>query len=129
MTKDLQRFNMDKAKPVRSTRPMNYRLNSSQCFKSRKDKVDMEKVSYALVVGSLMYAMVCTRPDIAFVVGLVNRYTSNLGKKYWVAVKWILRYLKGTLSVHALGTTLGNPSLKVSHILICWVMLILADPH
>jgi len=49
-----------------------------------------------MVVGSLMYAMVCTRPNIAQVVGVVNRYMSNPGKEHWRAVKWILRYLKGS---------------------------------
>uniref|UniRef100_A0A2N9ESU1 CCHC-type domain-containing protein n=1 Tax=Fagus sylvatica TaxID=28930 RepID=A0A2N9ESU1_FAGSY len=44
-----------------------------------------------------MYAMVCTRPDIAHAVGVVSRYMSNPGKQHWEAVKWILRYLKGTL--------------------------------
>ena len=56
----------------------------------------MSKVPYALAVGSLMYAMVCTRPDIAHAVGVVSRYMNNPGKEHWMAVKWILRYLKGT---------------------------------
>ena len=43
-----------------------------------------------------MYAMVCTRPDIAHVVGVVSRYMNNLGKEHWMAMKWILRYLRGT---------------------------------
>ena len=46
-----------------------------------------------------MYAMVCTRPDIAFAVGTVSHCMSNLGKEHSVAVKWILKYLKGTSSV------------------------------
>jgi len=40
--------------------------------------------------------MVCTRSDIAQAVGVVSRYMSNLGKEHWRAVKWILRYLKGS---------------------------------
>ncbi|KAG9449468.1 hypothetical protein H6P81_009433 [Aristolochia fimbriata] len=56
----------------------------------------MEKISYSSAVGSLMYAMVCTRPDIAFVVGVVSRFLANLSKEHWAAVKWILRYLKKT---------------------------------
>src|SRR6202020_2707252 len=43
-----------------------------------------------------MYAMVCTRPDIAHAVGVVSRYMNNPRKEHWMAVKWILRYLKGT---------------------------------
>jgi ATP-binding cassette subfamily B (MDR/TAP) protein 1 len=53
-------------------------------------------VPYSSAVGSLMYAMVCTRPDIAHAVGMVSRFLSNPGKEHWEAVKWILRYLKGT---------------------------------
>ncbi|GKC60480.1 retrotransposon protein, putative, ty1-copia subclass [Tanacetum coccineum] len=49
--------------------------------------------------GSLMYLMVCTRPDIAYVVSIVSRYLANPGKNHWEAVKWILKYLKGTADV------------------------------
>jgi len=43
-----------------------------------------------------MYAMVCTRPNIAHGVGVVSRYMNNPSKEYWQAVKWILKYLRGT---------------------------------
>ena len=56
----------------------------------------MHKVPYASAVGRLMYAIVCTRPDITLVVGVVSRFLAKPGKEYWNAVKWILRYLKGT---------------------------------
>uniref|UniRef100_A0A2N9GPK2 Reverse transcriptase Ty1/copia-type domain-containing protein n=1 Tax=Fagus sylvatica TaxID=28930 RepID=A0A2N9GPK2_FAGSY len=47
-------------------------------------------------VGCLMYAMVCTRPDLAHAVSTVSRYMANPGREHWNAVKWIFRYLKGT---------------------------------
>jgi len=56
----------------------------------------MKEVPYASAVGSLMYAMLCTRPDICFAVGMVSRYRSNLGREHWTAVKHILKYLKKT---------------------------------
>ncbi|MCO5564617.1 hypothetical protein L7F22_018282 [Adiantum nelumboides] len=56
----------------------------------------MAKIPYASACGSLMYAMVATRPDIAHAVGVVSRFMSNPGKKHWDAVKSILRYLSGT---------------------------------
>ena len=56
----------------------------------------MSHVPYSSAVGSLMYAMVCTRPDIAYAVSVVSRYMANPGKQHWQAVKWILRYLRGT---------------------------------
>ena len=62
----------------------------------------MALVPYASAVGSLMYAMVCTRLDIAHAVGEVSRYMMNLGKENWEAVKWLLRYLRGTSSTSLL---------------------------
>jgi hypothetical protein len=56
----------------------------------------MESIPYASVVGSLMYASTCTRPDISFAVGMLGRYQSNPGIDHWKAAKKILRYLQGT---------------------------------
>ncbi|GKE75072.1 retrovirus-related pol polyprotein from transposon TNT 1-94, partial [Tanacetum coccineum] len=55
------------------------------------------KDAEARSVGSVMYDMVCTMPNIAHVVGVVSRFMSSPGKEHWKAVKWLLRYLKGTL--------------------------------
>jgi len=55
----------------------------------------MSHVPYANAIGSLMYAMICTRPDLAYAVSMVSRYMHNSGKKHWSVVKWIFRYLKG----------------------------------
>ncbi|XP_072076469.1 secreted RxLR effector protein 161-like [Arachis hypogaea] len=55
----------------------------------------MQNIPYASAVGSLMYAQVCTRPDIAFAVSILGRYQSNLGIIHWRATKKVLRYLQG----------------------------------
>ncbi|GJX33744.1 retrovirus-related pol polyprotein from transposon TNT 1-94 [Tanacetum coccineum] len=69
----------------------------------------MSKVPYANAVGSLMYLMVCTRPDIADAVSVVSKYLANPGKNYWEAVKWILKYLWGSANVGLVyGTNCGN---------------------
>nr|GEW92020.1 retrovirus-related Pol polyprotein from transposon TNT 1-94 [Tanacetum cinerariifolium] len=67
--------------------------------KSEEDKEDTSRVSYSSAVGSLMYAMFCTRPDLAHAVSVVSRYMHNPGKMHWEAVKCILRYLKGTSNI------------------------------
>jgi hypothetical protein len=54
----------------------------------------MRVVPYTSAVGSLMYAMLCTKPDICFVVGMVNRRHSKLGPTHCVAIKHILKYLQ-----------------------------------
>jgi len=56
----------------------------------------MPRVPYASVMGSLMYVMVCTRPDLAYAVSTVSRFMSNPGKQHWEAIKWVLKYLRGT---------------------------------
>jgi hypothetical protein len=61
----------------------------------------MSRVPYSSAVGSLMYAMVFTRPDIPHAVGVVIRYMNNPGKERCEEVTWILRYLRGT-ATHAL---------------------------
>nr|GFA02763.1 retrovirus-related Pol polyprotein from transposon TNT 1-94 [Tanacetum cinerariifolium]GFA02794.1 retrovirus-related Pol polyprotein from transposon TNT 1-94 [Tanacetum cinerariifolium] len=69
----------------------------------------MSKVPYTNAVGSLMYLMVCTRLDIAYVVSVVSRYLANPGKNHWKAVKWILKYLRGTANVGLMyGTNHDN---------------------
>ena len=56
----------------------------------------MEGIPYVSAVVSLMYAMLCTRPDICFTVGIVSRFQSNPGPKHWINVKHILKYLRRT---------------------------------
>ena len=52
----------------------------------------MQKIPYASAAGSLMYALLCTRPDICYSVGIISRYQSNLGLKHWESDKHILKY-------------------------------------
>ena len=94
--KVLERFNMTEARPVTTPLAGHFRLSSEQCSQSPGEEEEMSRVPYTSVVGSLMYAIVCTRPDLAFAVSTVSRFMSNPGKQHWEAVKWIFRYLRGT---------------------------------
>ena len=59
----------------------------------------MKAVPYASAAKSLQYAQVCTRPDLAFVTGLLGRFQSNPGIEHWKLVKEVLCYLQGTKSI------------------------------
>ena len=59
------------------------RLKKKQSLKMEEDKEYMVKVPYTSAVGSLMYVMVCTRPDITHVMGFVSRFMSNPGRQDW----------------------------------------------
>ncbi|KAE8669591.1 hypothetical protein F3Y22_tig00112230pilonHSYRG00138 [Hibiscus syriacus] len=108
--KMLERFAMSSAKPVSTPLANHFKLSSEQSPKTDKEAEDMAKVPYSNAVGCLMYAMVCTRPDLAHVVSQVCKYMSKPGKQHWDAVKWIFRYLKGTVG-HGIvfGSQRDNP--------------------
>ena len=59
----------------------------------------MSKVPYSSVVGSLMYVMVCLRPDLTYAVSAVSKYMTKPSKEHWKAIQWIMRYLCGSNSV------------------------------
>ncbi|KAJ9557054.1 hypothetical protein OSB04_011668 [Centaurea solstitialis] len=71
-------------------------LSKTQCPVSSQDQDKMKSVPYASAIGSIMYAMLCTRPDVAYSVCVTSRYQQNPGEPHWVAVKNILKYLRRT---------------------------------
>ena len=56
----------------------------------------MRTIPYSSLVSNLMYVQVCTRSNIAFVVGMLGRHLSNPGSQQWKVAKKVLRYLQGT---------------------------------
>ena len=54
----------------------------------------MSVIPYASAIGSIMYAMLCSRPDVCLAISLAGRYQSNPGVDHWTTVKNILKYLK-----------------------------------
>ena len=100
INKVLRRFNMHDAKPVSTPLAAHFRLSSALCPESNDDIEHMSRIPYSSAVGSLMYAMVCSRPDLSHALSVVSRYMANPGKEYWKAVQWIFRYLRGTSNAH-----------------------------
>ena len=94
--KILVRFSMHNSKKGNLPSDHGVHLSKEQYPKTTQEVEDLRHVPYALAVGSLMYAMLCTRPDICFIVGVAINYQSNPGLNHWVAVKNILKYLRRT---------------------------------
>ncbi|RVW83074.1 Retrovirus-related Pol polyprotein from transposon TNT 1-94 [Vitis vinifera] len=92
----LKRFNMHNCKSTKAPIVKGDKFSKAQCPQNDDEREEMKTIPYSSVVGSLMYAQVCTRPDIAFVVGMLGRYLSNPGSQHWKAAKKVLRYLQGT---------------------------------
>ncbi|KAL6322358.1 hypothetical protein AAG906_007911 [Vitis piasezkii] len=93
--KILKRFNMHNCKSTKAPIVKGDKFSKARCPQN-DDEREMRTIPYSSVVGSLMYAQVCTRPDIAFVVGMLGRYLSNPESQHWKATKKVLRYLQGT---------------------------------
>ena len=78
----LKRFNMNHAKPVNTPLSAHFKLRKKSSSSSKKEKKDIASIIYSSVVGSLMYAMVCTQPDVAHAVGVVSSFLVNPGKDH-----------------------------------------------
>ena len=85
--KVLHRFNMHDAKYVSTPIAPHFKLSALQCPSTDKDIEYMSRVPYSSDVGSLMYAMVCSRPDFLYAMSLVSRYMANSSKEHWEVVQ------------------------------------------
>ena len=72
------------------------KLSQTQSPTTPEDREKMKVIPYALAIGSIMYAMLCTRPDVCLAISLAERYQNNPGVDHSTAVKNILKYLKRT---------------------------------
>jgi hypothetical protein len=88
--KILKRFHQYDCKPAVTPFDANCKLK-----KNSGDAIS--QLEYSQVIGSLMYLMNSTRPDIAYSISRLSRYTSNPGNDHWNALIRVLRYLKYTL--------------------------------
>ena len=97
LEKVLGRFNMDNCNTVFISLVVHFRL-SDECYPQFEEDIDrMSNTPNSSTIGSLMYAIVRTRPGLSHAVIVVSRYMHNPGKDHREAVKWILRYVKGTV--------------------------------
>ncbi|GJQ99262.1 zinc finger, CCHC-type containing protein [Tanacetum coccineum] len=79
----------------------------------------VSQLEYSRVIGCLMYAMTCTRPDIAFAVGKLSRYTSNPGTQHWQAIQRVLKYVKKTMDYRLVYY--GYPSVLEGYTDASWI--------
>ncbi|RVW60778.1 Retrovirus-related Pol polyprotein from transposon TNT 1-94 [Vitis vinifera] len=107
ISKILSRFEMNNVKTMSTPLGQHFKLSITQAPETHEEKRFMERIPYASMVGSVMYTMVCSRPDLAYAVSMISRYMSCLRKPHWQAVKWLFQYLASTRS---LGLVYGGNS-------------------
>ncbi|KAL0394767.1 UNVERIFIED_CONTAM: Retrovirus-related Pol polyprotein from transposon TNT 1-94 [Sesamum latifolium] len=79
-----------------SKRVFHLRKAKKQSLKTNEELKRMSNIPYASAVGSIQYAVQCTRPDVAYALSVTSRYQACAGEVHWGAVKSILKYLKRT---------------------------------
>ncbi|KAL0385474.1 UNVERIFIED_CONTAM: Retrovirus-related Pol polyprotein from transposon TNT 1-94 [Sesamum radiatum] len=94
----LEKFSMTNSKPASVPLAAHFQLCRNQRPKTDSEKEKMKSIPYSNAIGSVMYLMVSTRPDIAYAVSCLSRYMSNPGSPHWEALKWLLRYLQGSVN-------------------------------
>lgn len=95
----LRKFNMNESKSLIIPLSVDCKLSKKMSPKTKEEELDMVKVSYASVVGSIMYIMLCSRPDLSHSISLMSRFMANPGRKHWEALKRVLVYIPGTRNV------------------------------
>ena len=71
-------------------------LSKAMCPKTQDERDKMNRAPYVLAIGSIMYAMLCTRLDVTYALSICSRYPADLGEIRWIAKKNILKYLRRT---------------------------------
>ncbi|KAL7154984.1 hypothetical protein ABFS83_03G042100 [Erythranthe nasuta] len=90
---------MAEAKPVSTPLAPHYKLSMNQRPNSTEENEYMKEIPYANIVGSTMYCMVSTRPDLAYALSILSRFMTEPGIEHWFALKSLLKYLKGSKGV------------------------------
>lgn len=95
----LERFGMSKCNPVSVPMAPELRLSSADCPSSPSEINDLRSYhsEYRAIVGSLSYAALSSRPDIATATIICAKFAHNPGRKHLLAAKKIMRYLRGTV--------------------------------
>ena len=109
----LNKFRMADSKKGKVPMSTGTVLSKTQCPATEKDMAEMMDVPYASAIGSIMYAMLCTRPDVAYAISLTSRFQQNPGMAHWIAVKNILKYLRMTKDMFLVFGGLENEELGV----------------
>ena len=95
--KVVERFRMHLSKPVSTPLDHHTKLSVTQALEIVEERSKMDQTPYANGVGSIMYGMVCSKPDLAHAVSMISRFMGDPGSAHWVDLKWTLRYLNGSL--------------------------------
>jgi hypothetical protein len=93
----LDRASMSDCNPVSTPLDPSEKLSAEMAPKTRQEWEEMRTVPYVNILGAVAYIAIATRPDIAYAVSVLARFSKDPGPKHWKALKHLLRYLRGTI--------------------------------
>lgn len=99
LEKLVEKFGNKASKPVSMPLASHHILDKSQCPRSESEIAKMSDRPYANVIGSIMYAMISSRPDLSYSISLLSRFMSNPGTDHWTALKWSVNYINCTRDI------------------------------
>nr|GEV32974.1 zinc finger, CCHC-type [Tanacetum cinerariifolium] len=110
--KILKKFNREDCSPVSTLMGLveKLKLNAGK---------PVDQLEYSRAIGCLMYAMTSTRPDIAYDVGILSRFTSNPSRRHWKAITRVFKYLRGTKDYGL--SYVGYPSVLEGYLDASWI--------
>ncbi|GKA15483.1 zinc finger, CCHC-type containing protein [Tanacetum coccineum] len=110
--KILKKFNCEDCSPVSTP------MDPVEKLRPNTGKI-IDQLEYLRAIGCLMYAMTSTRPDIAYAVSRLNRFTSNSSRQHWHAITRVFMYLKGTMNYGL--SYVGYPSVLEAYPDASWI--------
>nr|GEZ83872.1 zinc finger, CCHC-type [Tanacetum cinerariifolium] len=110
--KILKKFNREDCSPVSTP------MDSVEKLKPNTGK-PVDQLEYSRAIGCLMYDMTSTRPDIAYAVGRLSRFTSNLSRQHWKVITRVFKYLRGTEDYGL--SYIGHPSVLEGYSDASWI--------
>eukprot|EP00742_Colponemidia_sp_Colp-10_P019010 GILJ01022017.1.p1 GENE.GILJ01022017.1~~GILJ01022017.1.p1 ORF type:complete len:919 (-),score=103.72 GILJ01022017.1:30-2786(-) len=112
----LRKFKFENAHPQATPLDCNVNLSKNSQNSTESETINREQEqgeNYRCVVGSLMYAMLGTRPDICTALGIISRYQENPNNSHWTAAKRVLRYINGSKDIGLIYRRSGSQKIQM----------------
>ena len=111
----LEQFGMSDCNPSLTPMDENQKLSAQMSPDTAEGKLEMKAIPYRELIGKLLYLAIATRPDIAYVVGVLCRFVENPGLPHWHTAKRVLHYLKGTTTMKLIYSRSSTPDLFTTY--------------
>ena len=113
----LEQFGMAECNPALTPMDENQKLSTRMSPDTPEGRSEMRPIyiPYRELIGRLLYLAIATRPDIAYVIGVLCRFVENPGPQHWHAAKRVLRYLRGTTGMKFVYSRSSSPDLFTTY--------------